>query len=84
MKQRKTIEELYQDVKDYDLVLTHDAALADALKRRMERPRIGPFVETVKNHVQNRTRYTHPDALLDEKNIVTELAAETGSFQYLK
>ncbi|MBN1521800.1 MAG: hypothetical protein JW928_04640, partial [Candidatus Aureabacteria bacterium] len=81
MKRRKTIEDLYREVKDFDLVLTHDAALADALNRRLNSPRIGPFAETVKNYVLKKTRYTHKDELLDEQKIVSSLAGQTGSYQ---
>ncbi|MBS3782476.1 MAG: PD-(D/E)XK nuclease family protein [Candidatus Thermoplasmatota archaeon] len=42
----RSIEGIFQKVKDYDLVLTIDAPLADALNARLERPKLGYFATT--------------------------------------
>jgi len=41
-----SIDDIYERVKDYDLVLSVDAPLVDALKMRTERPRLGRFAAT--------------------------------------
>ena len=48
MKRAKTIDEIYEEVRDYDLVLTADAALATALNARIDRPVVGFFAVTPK------------------------------------
>ena len=42
----KSIDELYEEVKDYDLVMCNDAPLALALNNRLDRPRVGVFAIT--------------------------------------
>ncbi|OTF01882.1 PD-(D/E)XK nuclease family protein [Halorubrum sp. SD683] len=39
----KSPEQLYDDVADYDLVITPDGPLASALNRQLDRPHLGPF-----------------------------------------
>lgn len=46
MRLAKSIDELYEEVKDYDLVLCNDAPLALALNNRLDRPRLGAFAVT--------------------------------------
>ena len=38
MKTAKTIEELYKEAKEFDVVITVDAALATALNARVDEP----------------------------------------------
>ena len=49
-RKRKTVEEIYSEVKDYDLVLTVDAPLADALNARLEKAVVGSFAETPRRY----------------------------------
>jgi hypothetical protein len=42
----KPIDDLYEEVADYDLVVVPDAPLASALNRRIERPHLGTFAIT--------------------------------------
>ncbi len=46
MKKAKTIDQLYEEVKEHETVLTADAGLADALNRRLDRPVKGVFAST--------------------------------------
>ncbi len=46
MRLAKSIDELYNEVKEFDMVLTNDAALATALNSRVDTPRIGGFAYT--------------------------------------
>ncbi|MBB6647925.1 PD-(D/E)XK nuclease family protein [Halobellus ruber] len=46
IRRARTIDDLYDEVDDYDLVLTTDAPLSQALNRRIDRPRLGTFAAT--------------------------------------
>ncbi len=46
VKRAKSIEGIFQQVKSYDLILTVDAPLADALNARLERAHLGYFATT--------------------------------------
>ena len=46
IQRAKTISNLYEEVADYDLVITVDAPLSLALNRRIETPRLGRFAVT--------------------------------------
>ena len=46
MERAKSIDELYGEVKDFDLVICNDAPLASALNNRIDRPHIGVFAIT--------------------------------------
>lgn len=46
MKKSKTIDQVYEEVKDHETVLTAEAGLADALNRRLDRPVKGTFAST--------------------------------------
>ena len=78
MKRRKTMDELYQEVKDFDLVLTHDKPLAEALNRRIHRPRLGLFAETIKNYVLKKTRYNIVEPIADDHEVVSDIKEKTG------
>ena len=44
LRKSKSIEEIYDEVKDYDLVITNDAPLATALNKLVEKPRLDYFI----------------------------------------
>ena len=46
MKRAKTVDEIYEEVRDHSLVITNDAALATALNARVDRPVVGFFAVT--------------------------------------
>jgi len=39
----KSVDQLYQEIEPYDLVIVSNSPLADTLNRRLERPHFGPF-----------------------------------------
>ena len=77
---RKSVEELYEEVKDYDLVLTSDPALADALNKRIDKPRIGMFAETFKSFVLKRALYNYEDFADDDFRVIEKLHEYTKNF----
>ncbi|WP_136689166.1 PD-(D/E)XK nuclease family protein [Halorhabdus amylolytica] len=46
LQQARSIDDLFEEVADYDLVLTVDAPLSLALNRRLDHPRLGRFAAT--------------------------------------
>ncbi|WEL23387.1 PD-(D/E)XK nuclease family protein [Candidatus Nanohalovita haloferacivicina] len=52
-RKRKEPDQIYKEVKDYDLVLTVDAPLADALNARLDKAIIGEFAETPRRYAFN-------------------------------
>jgi len=46
IQRAKSVERLYEEVADYDLVLTPDAPLASAINRRVDVPQFGTFATT--------------------------------------
>ncbi|MFP4046114.1 MAG: PD-(D/E)XK nuclease family protein [Candidatus Aenigmatarchaeota archaeon] len=68
-----SVDEIYEKVRDYDLVLTVDAPLADALNARLEEPRLGTFATTPKKLTYRRSRKD----LLDRKGLFLKIIRET-------
>ena len=46
LQRAKSLDRLYDEVADYDIVVVPDAPLASALNRRLDRPHLGPFAIT--------------------------------------
>ena len=60
MKAAKTIDELYDEVKGYDIVISNDAALVTALNNRIDTARIGRLASTPRMIAKD-----HEDAVLE-------------------
>ncbi|MFB6283672.1 MAG: PD-(D/E)XK nuclease family protein [Halobacteria archaeon] len=52
--QAKSPDELYNQVSDYDLVLTPDPSLSSALNRRINQPHFGTYATTPRRHAAGR------------------------------
>jgi len=61
VKVAKTIDELYDEVKGYDMVISNDAALVTALNNRIDVPRIGRLASTPMMIAKD-----HEDAVLEK------------------
>ncbi len=46
LKKSKNVDQLFEEIKDYDLVLTTEPSLADSLNARIEEPRLGKLAYT--------------------------------------
>lgn len=68
----KKLDTVYEEVKGYDLVLTADISLADALNSRLEKPVLGNFAITPKNLV-----YSKDPTLLDKRDLFEKIMEET-------
>ncbi|MBE6518467.1 MAG: PD-(D/E)XK nuclease family protein [Thermoplasmata archaeon] len=84
MRCTKSIDELYEEVRDFDLVITTDAALATALNGRIDRPIVGHFAMTprqIAGHVASRVMGV---PLYSELKVISTVSAETGlSMKYV-
>jgi hypothetical protein len=67
----KDIDTIYEEVKDYDLVLSADAPLSDAVNRRLEQPVFGEFANTPRRLV--RARYD----TLEKRDLFVKAIHET-------
>ncbi len=74
LQESYSIDQLYNQVKDYDLILTVDAPLADALNARLTEPHIGPFATTPRrlaiNKIPAKQKFT------DKKELFIEISSE--------
>ncbi|RZN60471.1 MAG: hypothetical protein EF811_06560 [Methanonatronarchaeia archaeon] len=68
-----SIDEIYSEVRDYDLVLTVEAPLADSLNSRVDRAFLGNFSITPRRLV-----YEKHNELLDKKGLFHIAVEETG------
>ncbi|MCL2295774.1 MAG: hypothetical protein FWC29_01665, partial [Methanomassiliicoccaceae archaeon] len=78
MRRAKSIDELYEEVRDYDIVITNDPALVTALNGRIASPRIGGFAYTPRNIAGNETVPIFGAGALSDLKILSEIANETG------
>ncbi|MCL2712516.1 MAG: PD-(D/E)XK nuclease family protein [Methanomassiliicoccaceae archaeon] len=74
MRVAKTIDELYDEVKDYDIVISGDASLVTALNNRIDRPMIGRLASTPKMIAKD-----HEDVIL-EKLMQLGICSKDGMF----
>ncbi|MCF7890083.1 PD-(D/E)XK nuclease family protein [Candidatus Bipolaricaulota bacterium] len=65
VKRSLTVDEIYRQVKGYDLVLTVEASLADALNNRVEKPGFGKLSYTPRNLI--RRKFQNEDLNHDEE-----------------
>ncbi|MFT4892855.1 MAG: hypothetical protein ACI8Z7_000643 [Candidatus Nanohaloarchaea archaeon] len=69
-----SVDELYEKVKDYDLVFTAEASLKDALNTRLEEPILGDFATTPMIYVLSN--YQNQD-LVKERGLFLEIIKNT-------
>ncbi len=72
---RKSIDQIYDRVKDHDLVLTVDAPLADALNARLDNPRLGHFATTPRRLALDNL--TGEQVLEDKRKLFLKIIEET-------
>lgn len=69
-----SVDEIFEKVKDYDLVFTSEASLADALNNRLEKPILGHFATTPMIYVLSN--YQNQE-LLQERGLFHEVIDDT-------
>ncbi|MFB6208036.1 MAG: PD-(D/E)XK nuclease family protein [Candidatus Nanohaloarchaea archaeon] len=73
LEKAKTVDQLFEEVRDHDLVLTTDAPLADALNARLEEPREGLFAATPR-----RLAFQEQQDVETRRELFLEIVRETG------
>ncbi|MEF8835431.1 MAG: PD-(D/E)XK nuclease family protein [Candidatus Thermoplasmatota archaeon] len=77
VKNARSIEDIFQEVKTYDLVLTIDAPLADALNARLERAKLGHFSTTPRRLALNEIS-SDEKIFRDKRELFLKIIEETG------
>ena len=78
MRRLRTIDELYEQVKDYDLVITNDVSLETALNSRISTPRIGPLAMTPR-HIASHIAFSElRRPTVKDIRLISEIHGETG------
>lgn len=78
MRKAKSLDELYNEVKEYDKVVTVDVGLADGLNRRLDKPVLGEFAVTPKNFASSERTNFQKDIflrLVDDLNLTWKQAS---------
>lgn len=78
MRRLKSIDEIYSEVKDYDLVITNDAALETALNARIVTPRVGGFAMTPRHIASLLAPAELGCSLLSDLELISMIRKETG------
>ena len=74
VEERRSIDEIFESVKGYDVVFTSEVAMADALNERLVEPVLGRFATTPLRYTMSR--FQNED-LLREKGLFIEVANST-------
>ena len=78
MKVAKSIDELYLEVRDYDLVLCNDAPLALALNNRIDKPLVGTFATTPRRIAQSIALDVLGRSTLSDIEVIKRVSDTTG------
>lgn len=78
MRLAKSIDELYEEVKGFDLVLCNDAPLALALNNRLDTPRVGAFALTARELAGDLSVDIMGKPSLSEIELVKRISEITG------
>ena len=78
MRKVKSINELYDEVRDFDLVVTNDAALSTALNGRVDTARIGGFAYTPRHIAGHESIKTVGSGIWGDLKIISAIAEDTG------
>ena len=73
----KSISELYEEVKDFDLVITNDAPLATALNKMIDYPRLG-YLAMTPRQLASRFAELNYDKVFERYEIVLGITQRTG------
>ena len=84
MRCAKTIDELYEEVREFDLVVTTDAALATALNARVDKAFVGHFTMTPRQIAAHLAPRITNDPVYSELKVISTVTEETGlSLKYV-
>ncbi len=78
MKRIKSIDELYAETCEFDLVVTNDASLATALNARIDHPMIGSFTMTPKEIAASVSGRILGRSTMSDLQIISAISESTG------
>ena len=78
MEKAKSIDELYDEVKDFDLVMCNDAPLALALNNRLDKPHVGTFAITPRQLAGDLAMDILKEPLMSDIEVVRRISKATG------
>jgi hypothetical protein len=78
MEAVKTIDALYEEVRDYDIVLCNDAPLTTALNNRVDKPMLGHFAVTPRQLAASMAIEVTGQPIIDDIRLVKKVADDTG------
>ncbi len=78
MQMMKSIDELYEEVKDFDLVICNDAPLALALNNRLDVAKLGVFAITPRQIAADMMISFYGKAPISDINLVKRISSDTG------
>ncbi len=78
MYRTKSIDEIYAEARDFDIVITNDAPLATALNGRIDRPMIGGFAYTPRQLAVDLSIQILGLPLMSDLEVVAAVSDETG------
>ena len=78
MRSVKSIDELYQEVRNHDVVLCNDAPLATALNNRIDVPRVGGFATTPRHLAVAVAIETLGESPWNDLKIISYISKLTG------
>lgn len=77
LNKAKTIKEIFEEVKSFDLVITSDAPLATALNKLVESPRLGYLAMTPKQ-IASKFAQLYYDKIHEKYEVVLKISKLTG------
>lgn len=80
IQRAKPVDQLYDECRDYDLVLVPDPPLASALNRRLEEPHFGPFAITPRRLAAGRRETAEDRIAFLEAREQTDLDWKEAAF----
>lgn len=84
MRRLKSIDEIYSEVRDYDLVITNDAALETALNARVDTVRLGTFAVTPRHLARDMCYRILQEPEVSDLELVALVSEDTDlDFKYV-
>lgn len=77
IKRVKTIREIYDEVRDFDLVITNDAPLATALNKLVESPRLGYLAMTPKQ-IASKFAQIYFGKIYEKYEVILKISKSAG------
>lgn len=78
MHRAKSIDEIYEEVRNFDVVITNDAPLATALNGRIDRPLVGGFAYTPRHLASMLSVQVLGKPVMNDLEIIAAVSDETG------